>query len=88
MIITGEGKLDVQTFSGNTIQGIMSYAKAKQIKVAAFCVTIDLDENSIKEFGIHYADAVLHHSKNLDDAIKNECNYLKDIAKEFAKKLV
>ncbi|MGC1203644.1 MAG: glycerate kinase [Flavobacteriaceae bacterium] len=87
-IITGEGKLDTQTFSGKTIQGVMSSAKAKQIKVAAFCGAIDLDENSIKELGIHYADAVLHHSKNLDDAMKNGYSYVKEIAKEFAKKLV
>ena len=66
----------------------MSSAKAKQIKVAAFCGAIDLDENSIKELGIHYADAVLHHSKNLDDAMKNGYSYVKEIAEEFAKKLV
>lgn len=86
-IITGEGKLDVQTFSGKTIQGVMTSAKANQIKVAAFCGAIDLDENDIKKFGINYADAVIAHSKNLDDAMQNGYNYVLEMAKEFAKTL-
>lgn len=84
-IITGEGKLDVQTFSGKTIQGVMTSAKAKNIKVAAFCGAIDLNENDIKSFGINYADAVIKHSKNLDDAMQNGYNYVKEMAEEFAK---
>ena len=86
-IITGEGKLDTQTFSGKTIQGVMSSAKAKKIKVAAFCGTIDLDENDMKGSGIFYADAVMNHSTNLEDAMQNGHNYVKKIANEFAKML-
>lgn len=87
-IITGEGKLDVQTFSGKTIQGVMASAKAKHIKVAAFCGAIDLDENSLKNFGIEYADAVIKHSKNIDDAMKNGYNYVKEMAERFATRLL
>merc|ERR1711974_534296 len=43
-IITGEGNLDEQTFSGKTLQGVMSSAKIKQIKVAAFCGHSDLKD--------------------------------------------
>lgn len=84
-VITGEGKLDAQTFSGKTIAGVVTSAKAKYIKVAAFCGAIDLDENKLKNFGIDYADAVLNHSKNLEDAMKNGYNYVKEMAIEFAK---
>ena len=87
-IITGEGKLDVQTFSGKTIQGVVASAKAKHIKVAAFCGAIDLDENSLKNFGIEYADAVIKHSKNIDDAMKNGYNYVKEMAERFATRLL
>ena len=86
-VITGEGKLDVQTYSGKTIQGIMNSTKAKNIKVAAFCGAIDLDKNSIMDFGIDYADAVLNHSKDLDDAMKNGYRYVKEMAEAFAKTL-
>ncbi|NNC49969.1 MAG: glycerate kinase [Flaviramulus sp.] len=87
-IITGEGKLDSQTFSGKTLQGVMTSAKSKQIKVAAFCGAIDLDENKILEFGIDYADAVLNHSENLDDAMQNGYKYIIEMVTEFAKKIV
>jgi glycerate 2-kinase len=87
-IITGEGKLDVQTFSGKTIQGVMTSAKVKQIKVAAFCGAIDLDAASLKNFGIEYSDAVMNHSKNLDDAMTNGYNYVKEIAKKFAERML
>ena len=84
-IVTGEGKLDIQTFSGKTIQGVMNSAKAKNIKVAAFCGAIDLDKNSIIDFGIDYADVVLNHSEDLDDAMKNGYSYVKEMAEAFAK---
>ena len=82
-IITGEGKLDFQTFSGKTIQGVMSSAKANQIKVAAFCGAIDLNESEIKSFGINYADAVINHSPNLEDAMQNGYSYVKIMAAKF-----
>lgn len=87
-IITGEGKLDSQTLSGKTIKGVLASAKAKNIKVATFCGVLDLDENSSENFGIHYTDAVINYSKNLDDAIKNSEKYVKEIAINFAKSLI
>ncbi|KAA5827888.1 glycerate kinase [Algibacter amylolyticus] len=85
-IITGEGKLDTQTMSGKTIQGVLSSAKAEKIKVAAFCGAIDLEGNSPDEFGIQYADAIINYAKNLDDAMKNGYSYLKEIANVFSGK--
>ncbi len=87
-IITGEGKLDVQTFSGKTIKGVMTSAKAKQIKVAAFCGMIDLKDSDIASFGIEYADAVINYSKDLNDAMKNSYNYVNLMAEKFAKTIV
>ena len=83
-IITGEGKLDSQTLSGKTIQGVIASAKAKNIKVAAFCGAIDFDKNYINKLGIDYSDAVLKHSKNLDDAMQNGYDYVKIMAAKFA----
>jgi len=85
-IITGEGKLDVQTFSGKTIKGVMNSAKAKNIKVAAFCGAIDLDDDLIKEFGMEYVDVVDNYAKDKDDAMSNGPRYLKNMAAKFAEK--
>lgn len=82
-IITGEGKLDIQTMSGKTIQGVLSSANVQKIKVAAFCGTIDLEENSIENLGIKYADAVMKYANNLEDAMQNSAEYLKKMAQKF-----
>jgi glycerate kinase len=87
-IITGEGKLDNQTLSGKTIQGVLTSAKAKNIKVAAFCGALDLDAVEIKDFGIHYADAVIKYAENLEDAMENSEKYVKKIAEKFAETLL
>ncbi|AUS05626.1 glycerate kinase [Pseudotamlana carrageenivorans] len=85
-LITGEGKLDVQTLSGKTIRGVLDSAKAKKIKVAALCGAIDLNENKLRDFGIDYADSVLNYSENLNDAMENGKAYLVEMARIFAKK--
>ena len=86
-IITGEGQLDVQTLSGKTIAGVLSSAKAKKIKVAAFCGVIDLETKNLKKLGVTYTDAVVNYSKNIEDAMANSAIYVKKIAKKFAKTL-
>ncbi|NJX15354.1 glycerate kinase [Tamlana crocina] len=87
-VITGEGKLDHQTLSGKTIQGVLTSAKAQNKKVAAFCGAIDLSEKEIENLGIDYADAVLGYSENLQDAMENSFTYVKKMAKAFAEKLL
>ena len=82
-IIICEGKLDLQTMTGKTIQGVLSSANAQKIKAAAFCGTIDLEENSIETLGINYADAVMNYANNLEDAMQNSFDYLKQIAQKF-----
>ncbi len=61
-IITGEGKLDIQTISGKTIQGVLASAEAKKINVAAFCGAIDLEGIDAKDYGINYSDTVINYS--------------------------
>lgn len=85
-VITGEGKLDSQTLSGKTIQGVLESATKKNIKVAAFCGQIDLNKNELKNFGIDYAKDIMCFSKNIEDAIKNTRQYLGSIVEEYVKK--
>ncbi|WP_136480396.1 glycerate kinase [Cognatitamlana onchidii] len=84
-VITGEGKLDAQTLSGKTLQGVLSSAKLKNIKVAAFCGVIDLPKGKRELFGIDYADMVDSYAVNKVDAMRNGQTYLKKIAEKFAK---
>lgn len=86
-IITGEGKLDSQTLSGKTIQGVIASSKAESIKVAALCGSVNLSAIEAKEIGISYSDSVLSKAKNLEDAMKNSGLYLSMIAKKFAEEI-
>ncbi|WP_242203914.1 glycerate kinase [Aestuariivivens insulae] len=87
-IITGEGLLDVQTLSGKTIWGVTPAVKTKQCKVAALCGAIDLNEDALKNLGIDYADAVMNHAENLEDAMQNSQAYVYKMAKIFAEKIM
>ncbi|PKG41686.1 glycerate kinase [Psychroflexus sp. MES1-P1E] len=87
-IITGEGKLDVQTLSGKTIDGVLKSAKIYSIPVAVFCGQIELDKEALTNFGITYAQDILSRSINLDDALNNSYKHLFEIAETFAKKAV
>ncbi|UKM65892.1 glycerate kinase [Flavobacteriaceae bacterium GSB9] len=86
-IITGEGKLDKQTLSGKTINGVLASAKAKHIKIAALCGAIDLSKSEMEKLGINYTDVVVNYSKNFDDALANSYDYVKKMTEEFAKKI-
>ncbi len=82
-IITGEGNLDAQTFSGKTIQGVLTSAKAKHIKVAAFCGGMDLNSIELETLRLNYTDVVTNYAIDIDDAMKNGEKYLKRIVKKF-----
>jgi len=87
-IITGEGKLDEQTLSGKTIHGVIDVADQQNIKVAAFCGKLDLNDIQLRKFGITYADEVLSEAKHLEDAMTNSRTYITKMATRFAKKLI
>jgi glycerate kinase len=84
-IITGEGKLDKQTLSGKTIEGVLTSAKKAKVKVAAFCGTIDLNEASRAHLGLDYSDAILNYTDNIGDAMENSTHYLEKITNNFIK---
>jgi len=86
-IITGEGKLDSQTLSGKTIQGVLTSAKKDGISVAALCGSVSLSEEDSKKIGISYTDVVIQHAKNLDDAMEHSYEYLVEMSEEFAKSI-
>ena len=86
-VITGEGKLDSQTLSGKTIQGVIDSAKKQQVPVAAFCGNILLSDKEIKKMGLAYANSIMEKAIDLQDAMGNSRGYLKILASEFIKKI-
>jgi glycerate kinase len=68
-ILTGEGKLDGQTLSGKTINGVIRSAKKQDIPVAALCGAIDLSILEQEELGLDYAASIVQGVTSLDQAL-------------------
>lgn len=68
-LITGEGKLDEQTFYGKTIQGVINSAKQNNIPVAAFCGAISLNIEQQQKMGLTYCTSILKTISSLQEAI-------------------
>lgn len=87
-IITGEGKIDSQTFSGKTIKGVIDSARQQQIPVAVFCGVNELSLAEQKELGIKYIKAVSANEKTQEKAYKNAYRNVVKAAAEFSKKFL
>ncbi len=85
-IITGEGKLDNQTASGKTIQGILK-ARNSTNKIAVLCGKITLSKNEINNLNINHAEDIISIAKNEKDAFENTTTHLSYLAKKVAKKI-
>lgn len=86
-IITGEGKMDSQTLSGKTIQGVMTSAKHQNIPLAVFCGSISLQKKSLDALGVSFAASIMNLATDLEDAMLNRSKYLSEIAVKFAKSI-
>lgn len=82
LIITGEGKLDLQTRYGKVISGICSLAKKYKKPIIAVCG--DSDIGIKKSLGIKKVYNILDHTDSVDYAIKNAKYYLKEIGEKIA----
>lgn len=83
-VITGEGQLDGQTFSGKTISGVIRSAKKRKVPVAAFCGSVDVNMDEMQEMGLDYAVSILNQIGNLDDAKASTVANLKLASYNFA----
>ncbi|MEO8568946.1 MAG: glycerate kinase, partial [Ginsengibacter sp.] len=55
LIITGEGKIDQQSFGGKTISAVTSIAKERKIPVVALCGKLELTETEWRRLGLSLA---------------------------------
>jgi glycerate kinase len=86
-IITGEGKLDDQTFSGKTITGVIASAQKQQIPVAVFCGATDLSIEAQEKLGVSYVNAITKSPCDLQYAMKHSYENLVYAVYNFAKLL-
>lgn len=70
-IITGEGKIDVQTLHGKLIQGVLQLGKKHHLPVIAVCGQLDIAMVSLKEAGITDVIEIQNTRKPLAYSIKH-----------------
>jgi len=83
-VITGEGKLDDQTFSGKVIRGVIDSIENR--KLAVFCGVAELDEARVEELSVDYISEIALYADNVEDSIRNAAFYLEKAAENFALK--
>ncbi len=83
-VITGEGKLDQQTFSGKVIKGV-SDSLTNQ-KLAVFCGVNECQPSEIRRFKIEYLKEISSFASDSEDSLKNAGRYLVKTAEEFTLK--
>lgn len=84
-IITGEGKLDGQTLSGKTIEGVLRSSKKQHIPVAALCGSVALSIDEQEKLGLTYVTSILRDVSNLDQAIRSSYQNLVLCAYNYAR---
>ena len=71
LLITGEGKIDNQTWKGKLISQLVLQAEMTETPVILVCGTLHDVESIIAKHGIIYASSILDEPMNLEKALKN-----------------
>ena len=71
LLITGEGKIDTQTWKGKLISQLVLRAEMTETPVILVCGTLHDVESIIAKHGIIYASSILNEPMNLEKALKN-----------------
>ena len=76
LVVTGEGKIDVQTLHGKTIMGIASLAKKHGVPVLVFTGSIGQGIPEIYDQGVTAIFSIVNKPMSLETAIKNATQLL------------
>jgi glycerate kinase len=71
LILTGEGKIDKQTFQGKVIDGVARLAGKYNIPILAVCGEMELKAQELKKHGIIESRSLVNHFGSLEKALKN-----------------
>lgn len=70
VLITGEGKIDSQTWQGKLISQLLERANKFKVPTILVCGTMQNVEQVIAQEGVMYATSILNAPMNLEDAIE------------------
>ena len=86
-VITGEGRIDVQSLYGKAISGVANRARAREIPVYCFVGCVGDDRETLKKMGVAEIYDVASMAKSKEDSMKHAACYLKTMAAEWRRTL-
>ena len=86
LIITGEGKIDDQSFQGKVLSGITKLAKKYNLPVIAVCGDLKLDIRKLKNHGIIQAISLVDYFGSVEQAMHSTRTGITEVTKILLKK--
>ena len=71
LLITGEGKIDVQTLQGKLVAGIAAMGRRYHKPVVALCGQLAVTADDLRQLGILAAYSIIDRPMTLEEAIRN-----------------
>ena len=84
LVVTGEGKLDMQSLQGKAIGGVAAHARRAGVPVVALCGTVELDESHFGGLGLSSVIDVSEGQTLAHALARAEENYLAAARSLFA----
>ncbi|SCS44088.1 glycerate kinase [Staphylococcus caeli] len=85
LIITGEGKIDFQTFYGKTPLGIAKCARKFNVPIIFIGGTVDIDIEQLSDLGVISAFSLTDRPLSLADTIQNSEQLITKVTKNIIK---
>ncbi|HWA35107.1 MAG TPA: glycerate kinase [Cyclobacteriaceae bacterium] len=85
LVITGEGKIDIQTLSGKVVKGVAKLAADNNVPCVAIAGACDLPESSLRELGIQQVITVMDNATSQQEAMRSASNIIEKKSATFIK---
>lgn len=81
LIITGEGKIDTQSFHGKVIDGVTKCALKYNIPVLAVCGDLKINSRELKNHGIQEALSLINYFCSVEQALEKAGDGITEVTK-------
>jgi glycerate 2-kinase len=71
LVITGEGRIDEQTFTGKVVRGVSQACSNMEVPVIGICGLLDLNYLQVRQLGLQAAFPISNGARSLEKAIEN-----------------
>lgn len=88
LVITGEGKLDLQTWNGKLVDAVTRLSGRHHVPVIALCGTLALTAEQVKTNGLTSAFSIVNKPMSVEEAMQNAFDLLRDRACEIGRTLL